>query len=93
MGAESGTDPSASSVAVSVQDMTGVVNFNLVVVDNLGQQSTAAVAQVTIQGPPTAVLDASPSPVAEGGTITLDGSKSTSAGSIASYTFTFVQVT
>jgi hypothetical protein len=65
-----------------------VVNFSLVVTDNLGQTSTAAVAQVTIQGTPTAVLTATPSSVAPGGTITLDGSKSTSAGSIASYAFT-----
>ena len=87
------TTAPTSSVAVTVPNTGGVVNFNLVVTDNLGQQSTAAVASVTIQGPPTAVLNASPSPVVSGGAITLDGSKSTTSGSIASYTFTFVQVT
>ncbi len=80
--------PTTSTLAVSVPNGVGVLTFQLVVTDNLGQQSAPAVATVTVQGPPIAVLAATPSQVAQGGAITLDGSKSTSTGTIASYSFT-----
>jgi hypothetical protein len=82
--------PTTSTLAVTVANTIGVLKFQLVVTDNLGQQSAPAVAQVTVQGPPIAVINATPPTVAEGGAITLDGSQSTSSGTgtIASYTFT-----
>jgi hypothetical protein len=76
------------TIAVTVANVVGVLNFQLVVTDTLGQVSAAAVAQVTVQGPPTAALTATPSPVKEGGTITLDGANSKSTAPIANYTFT-----
>jgi hypothetical protein len=53
-------------------------------------QSAPAFATVTIQGAPIAVIAATPAVVAEGGAIELAGGNSTSAGSIASYTFALV---
>jgi hypothetical protein len=52
--------------------------------------SAPAFATVTIQGAPTAVIAATPAVVADGGAIELSGAGSTSAGSIASYTFALV---
>jgi hypothetical protein len=76
------------TLAVTVANVVGVLNFQLVVTDNLQQSSAPATAQVTVQGPPVAALTATPSPVKEGGTITLDGANSTSTAPIANYTFT-----
>ncbi|MGA3132226.1 MAG: hypothetical protein ABSD59_15575 [Terracidiphilus sp.] len=87
------TTAPTSSVEVTVPNVAGSVKFSLVVTDNLGQKSAAAVAEVTIQAPPTAVLSATPAVVAENGTITLSGATSTSSGSIASYDFSYVPVT
>ena len=84
------TPEPTSSVAVTVPNTTGAVRFLLVVTDNLGVDSAPAYATVTIQGPPVAVLTATPSPVTEGGTITLSGAGSSSSGSIAKYTFSLV---
>jgi hypothetical protein len=80
----------ASSVTVTVPNLTGPVTFSLVVTDNLGVESPAAYATVHIQSPPTAVLTATPATVTEGGAIVLSGAGSTSAGSIASYKFSLV---
>lgn len=82
----------ASSVEVTVPNTTGTVRFQLVVTDNLGQQSTPAYATVSIQGPPVAALTATPGTVQEGGAIQLSGAGSSSGGSIASYTFSLVPV-
>jgi len=79
-----------SSVAVTVPNTSGKVTFQLVVTDNLGQQSAPAYATVSIQGAPIAVLSATPGTVQAGGTIELSGAGSTSGGSIASYTFSLV---
>ncbi|HEX8713649.1 MAG TPA: hypothetical protein VF730_17360 [Terracidiphilus sp.] len=84
------TNAPTSSVAVTVPNTTGTVTFSLVVTDNLGVQSAPAFATVTIQGPPVAVLTATPATLAENGTIELTGAKSTSSGSIASYKFSLV---
>jgi len=86
------TTAPTSSVEVTVPNTTGTVKFSLVVTDNLGVQSAPAYAEVTIQAPPTAVLTATPSPVPEGGTITLSGTGNTT-GSIAKYTFSLVPAT
>jgi hypothetical protein len=84
----------ASSVAVTVPNTSGTVTFQLVVTDNLGTVSTnTAQATVTIQGPPTAVLTATPAVVADGGTIELSGAGSTSSGTIANYKFSLVAPT
>lgn len=85
--------PAPSTVAVTVPGVTGSVRFSLVVTDNLGVQSEAAYATVTIQGPPVAALTATPSPVAENGTITLSGAGSTSSGTITKYTFSLAPAT
>jgi hypothetical protein len=53
-------------------------------------ESAPAFATVTIQGAPVAVIAATPETVAVGGRIDLSGVGSTSAGSIASYTFALV---
>jgi hypothetical protein len=87
------TTAPTSSVEVTVPSVVGSVKFSLVVTDNLGQKSAPAYAEVTIQGPPSAVLDATPAVVTEGGTITLSGSGSTSSGSIANYDFSYVPAT
>lgn len=87
------TTAPTSSVSVTVPNTTGTVTFSLVVTDNLGVESQPAYATVTIQGPPTAVLTATPATVTEGGAIELSGSGSTSSGSIASYKFSFVPAT
>lgn len=87
------TTAPTSSVAVTVPGVTGSVRFSLVVTDNLGVQSEAAYATVTIQGPPTAVLTATPATVAEDGTITLSGAGSTSSGTITNYTFSLAPAT
>ena len=84
------TTAPTSSVPVVVPGTTGTLKFSLVVTDNLGVQSQPAYATVTVQGPPVAVLAATPSPITEGGTITLSGAQSTSSGSIAKYEFSFV---
>jgi hypothetical protein len=86
------TTAPTSSVEVTVPNTTGTVKFTLVVTDNLGVQSAPASAQVTIQGPPTAALTATPATVTEGGTITLTGTGKTT-GSIQSYTFSLVPST
>lgn len=87
------TTAPTSSVEVTVPSVSGSVKFSLVVTDNLGQKSAPAYAEVTIQGPPVAVLAATPAVVAEDGTITLSGSGSTSSGSIANYDFSYVPAT
>lgn len=79
-----------SSVEVTVPNATGTVRFQLVVTDNLGQQSAPAYATVSLQGPPVAVLTATPGTVQAGGAIQLSGAGSTTGGSIASYTFSLV---
>ena len=78
------------TVNVTVPGVIGTVTLQLVVTDNLGVQSAPATATVQIQGPPVAVLKATPNPVTEGGTITLSGADSAAAspGTIESYTFT-----
>lgn len=84
------TNAPASSVAVTVPNASGKVTFQLVVTDNLGVQSAPVFASVVIQGPPTGVINATPTVVQTGGTIQLNGKDSSSTGSIASYTFTLV---
>ncbi len=84
------TTAPTSSVSVTVPNTSGTVTFSLVVTDNLGVQSAPAFATVTIQGAPVAVIAATPAVVADGGAIELSGAGSTSAGSIASYTFALV---
>lgn len=90
--ANSSTSTSApvSSVAVTVPAQSGTVMFSLVVTDNLGVESAPASAAVTIQGPPVAVLTATPAAVAPGGAIELSGSGSTSTGTIVRYTFSLM---
>ena len=80
----------ASSVSVTVPNTTGKVTFAVVVTDNLGLESAPAYATVTVQGPPTAVLTATPETIAEGAAIVLSGAGSTSSGNIAKYTFSLV---
>jgi hypothetical protein len=86
------TSPSAT---VTVPNTSGAVTLQLVVTDNLGVQSEPATVTVEIQGPPTAVVSATPNPVAAGKPIALSGAGSTAAGagSIASYSFTLVSAT
>jgi len=84
------TTAPTSSVLVTVPNTSGTVTFSLVVTDNLGVESAPAFATVTIQGAPVAVIAATPETVAVGGRIDLSGVGSTSAGSIASYTFALV---
>lgn len=84
------TTAPTSSVSVTVPNTSGTVTFSLVVTDNLGVQSAPAFATVTIQGAPVAVIAATPETIAVGGAIDLSGAGSTSAGSIASYTFALV---
>jgi hypothetical protein len=78
------------NVTVSVPNTSGAVTFELVVTDSLGNQSAPAFVTVEIQGVPVAVLTATPESVEPGAAITLSGAGSSSAGSIASYTFTLV---
>lgn len=80
----------ASSVAVTVPNASGTVTFSLVVTDNLGVASPPVYASVSVQGPPVAMLTATPATVTQGGRIELAGAGSTSSGSIASYTFSLV---
>lgn len=87
------TTAPTSSVAVMVPNATGKVTFQLVVTDNLGVQSAPVTATVVIQGPPTAVIAATPAVVTAGGAIELTGQDSSSTGTIASYAFTLVQPT
>lgn len=84
-----GSSPTAT---VTVPNQTGAVTFQLVVTDNLGQQSAPATVTVTIQGPPTASVAATPTTIKPGAPITLSGAKSTAQapGSITTYTFTVV---
>ena len=86
----SGTSP---SVQVTVPNTSGQVTFQLIVTDNLGNQSPPAMVTVAIQSPPVAVLQATPSSVAPGGTITLSGAESAAqpTASIATYTFSLVE--
>ncbi|MGA3345108.1 MAG: hypothetical protein ABSC76_09600 [Terracidiphilus sp.] len=84
------TTAPTSSVSVTVPNTSGTVTFSLVVTDNLGVSSAPAFATVTIQGAPIAVIAATPETIAAGGAINLSGAGSTSAGSIASYTFALV---
>jgi hypothetical protein len=79
-----------SRVSVTVPNSSGSVTFSLVVTEYLGVKSSPALATVTIQGAPVAVIAATPSTVAPGGAIQLAGGGSTSSGSIASYTFSLV---
>jgi hypothetical protein len=75
---------------VTVPNTSGTVTFQLVVVDNLGVSSAPVTQTVTIQSAPIAVLTATPSPVAPGGTITLSGAGSTTTGTIAQYNYTLL---
>jgi hypothetical protein len=84
------TTAPTSGVAVTVPNQSGTVTFSLVVTDNLGEASQPATVNVSIQGPPIAVLTATPTTIATGGTIELSGSGSTTSGSIASYKFSLV---
>ncbi len=79
-----------SKVSVTVPNTSGTVTFSLVVTDNMGLESQPAFATVSIQGPPIAVLTATPTIVALGSAIELSGAGSTSPGSIASYKFSLV---
>lgn len=86
------TTPTA---AVSVPNTSGSVTFQLIVTDNLGVQSAPVTYTVNIQGAPTAVLTATPNPVAAGKAITLSGAGSTAngTGTIASYAFSLLSST
>lgn len=83
------------SVSVTVPNTSGTVTFQLIVTDNLGVQSAPVTATVTIQGAPTAVLNATPSTVGPGQTITLDGSRSfaTDPGKLSTFNFTLITPT
>ena len=80
----------ASTVEVTVPNTSGTVTFQLVVTDNLGNQSAPATVTVTIQGAPVAKINATPNPVAAGRAITLsaDGSTAAAPGTISKFTFT-----
>ncbi len=79
-----------SSVAVTAPNTSVAVRFQLVVTDNLGQESAPAYATVSVQGPPVAVLTATPGTVQAGNVINLSAAGSSSGGSIASYKFSLV---
>jgi hypothetical protein len=83
------TTPSAT---VTVPNTSGSVTFQLIVTDNLGVQSAPATVTINIQGAPTAVIAATPNPVAAGKPITLSGAGSTASGNgtIASFDFSLV---
>jgi hypothetical protein len=78
------------TVAITVPNTSGTVTFQLIVTDNLGTRSAPVTVTVEIQSPPTAKIEATPTVVAPGQTITLSGTGSTAVapGTIASYTFT-----
>ena len=83
------TSSASPTVAVTVPNTSGTVTFTLVVTDDLGNKSpTPATATVTIQGPPTAVLSATPTTVSAGGTIELSGATSTTTGKLTNFLFT-----
>jgi hypothetical protein len=85
----SGSSPTAT---VTVPNQSGTVTFQLVVTDNLGQQSAPATVTVVIQSAPVARIAATPTSVAPGGAITLSGAGSTATdpGTIATFTFSVV---
>ena len=90
------TNPSVTtttpSATVTVPNTSGSVTFQLVVTDNLGVQSAPATVTINIQGAPTAVISATPNPVAAGKPITLSGAGSTASGTgtISSFAFSLV---
>jgi hypothetical protein len=90
------TNPSVTTptptATVTVPNTSGSVTFQLIVTDNLGVQSAPATFTVNIQGAPTAVLTATPNPVAAGKPITLSGagSKADGTGTIASFAFSLL---
>jgi len=83
---------SGSTATVTVPNKSGTVTFQLVVTDNLGQQSAPATVTVTIQGAPVANITATPNPVKAGAPITLSGAGSTavSPGTLTNFTFSLV---
>src|SRR5690242_15698895 len=69
-----------------------VCTFQLVVFDELGQESAPVTATVEIQGLPVAKITA-PKTAAAGKTFTLDGAGSTPQGQIKSYRWTLMSAT
>jgi len=90
------TNPSVTtpspSVTVSVPATSGPVTFQLVVTDNLGNQSAPATITIEIQPAPVALLSTSTPSVRAGSPIELSGVSSTAAapGTIISYRYTLV---
>jgi hypothetical protein len=66
--------------------------FQLIVIDQLGQESAPVTATVEIQGAPVAKITA-PKTAAAGKTFTLDGAGSTPQGQIKSYRWTLLSAT
>ena len=66
--------------------------FQLVVIDDLGQESAPVTATVEIQGLPVAKITA-PKTAGAGKTFTLDGAGSTPQGQIKSYRWTLMSAT
>ena len=90
------TNPSVTTpspnVTVSVPATSGSVTFELVVTDNLGNQSAPATITVEVQPAPVAVLSTSTPSVRAGAPIELSGVNSVAAtpGTITSYRYTLV---
>ena len=87
----SSTNPSVTTpspnITVSVPATIGPVTFQLVVTDNLGNQSAPATVTIEIQPAPVAVLSTSTPSVRAGSPIELSAVSSTAAapGTITSY--------
>ena len=90
------TNPSVTTpspnITVSVPATSGPVTFQLVVTDNLGNQSAPATITIEIQPAPIAVLSTSTPSVRAGSPIELSAANSAAAapGTITSYRYTLV---
>jgi hypothetical protein len=87
-----GTLPVSSAsptTTITVPNQSGTVVIQLVVTDDLGQQSAPSTVTITIQGGPTALLTASATVIKPGEAITLSGAGSSAVapGTITNYAF------
>lgn len=85
--------PTASVEAIVAGLAPGTTcTFQLVVIDDLGQESAPVTATVAIQAAPVAKITA-PKTTAAGKTFTLDGTGSTPQGQIKTYRWTLMSAT
>ena len=87
-------DTTTASVEANIPNLAPgtVCTFQLIVIDELGQESAPVQATVEIQGLPVAKITA-PKNAPAGKTFTLDGAGSTPQGQIKSFRWTLLSAT